>query len=263
MSVRRLDIAILMGLADVDPMPLDSIVRQQIAIPGGELLIVRQVIDRRRQAVASNAFGYAARQMQGVLQPRRERFERLGAAEVNVLPVRIGKHRVEPEVLERLASDGDVKIVHGNEVEGDHVSRVMNLRKTHFSPDAMPQLPVQDPSFQRAPDRIRDTWRPVVRIVLLLQPIQNRERLETRIALQERFNFRPEFRQRIHARAIGPRGSFGLARQPLRVPIFSDCLLTHVQPPCDAGHRIASVKSSKQLTRADIREHGKSLLGNG
>jgi len=261
--VRRLDIAILVGLADVDPVSFDTVVRQQVAIAAGEFPVVRQVIDRRRQAVAANPPGDSARQVKGVLQACRERFERFGTAEVDVFPVRVGEHRVEPEVVERLAADRHLEFVHANEVERDQVSRMMDLGKPHLLLDAVSELPVQDPPFQRAADRLRDTRRTVGRIVLLLQPIQNRVRLEPRIALQQRFDLRPELPQGILTRAIGPRGALHLARQLLRVTILSDRLLTHVQPPCDTGHRFALVEQQKQLTRANILEHGKSLRGSG
>lgn len=182
--VRRLDVAVLLRLADVDPMPVDAVVRQQIPVGDRELPPVRQVVDGRRQAVATNSTRHAAGQVQGVLQSGGERLERFRMAQMHVFPIRVGQHGMEHQVFEGPSLDRDAERVHVHEVEREHVARLMDLGKTHFLFDAVLQLPTQDPSLQRPPELIRDAWLLAGQIVLLLQPIQDRVRLQAVVVLE-------------------------------------------------------------------------------
>jgi len=47
-TVRRLDVSVLMGLANVDPMALEAIVIEQITVRSGEFPVVRKVVHGRR-----------------------------------------------------------------------------------------------------------------------------------------------------------------------------------------------------------------------
>jgi len=47
-TVRRLDVSVLVRLADVDPMALETVVFEQITIGSGEFSVVREVVHRRR-----------------------------------------------------------------------------------------------------------------------------------------------------------------------------------------------------------------------
>ena len=47
--------------------------------------------------------------MEGVLQARRERLEGLRMTDVNVLPVRVSKDRMEHHMIEGLAADGNLQ----------------------------------------------------------------------------------------------------------------------------------------------------------
>ena len=71
-AVGRFHVSVFMGLSHVDPMPFHTIVIQQGLILPGELLVAGEVIHRRREAVASHPPRHAARQVQGVLKPRRQ-----------------------------------------------------------------------------------------------------------------------------------------------------------------------------------------------
>jgi hypothetical protein len=99
-TMRRLHVAVLVRLADVDAMATHSVVFQQVVILRGELLVAREVVDRGGQTVAAHATRNSAGQMQGVLQTCREGLERFGMAEMNVLPVGVGQDRMKHQVLE-------------------------------------------------------------------------------------------------------------------------------------------------------------------
>lgn len=75
--------------------------------------------------------------MQGVLQSRRERLERLAVTEMHVLPVRVSEDRMKQHVIERLAAERHFQGIHDHEVEGDHVARMMPLRKLDVLLDTM------------------------------------------------------------------------------------------------------------------------------
>lgn len=60
MPVRRLRIAVLVGLPDIDPLAGHAVVRQQIPIARLKLSRRRQVVHRRRQAVGAMSPRYAA-----------------------------------------------------------------------------------------------------------------------------------------------------------------------------------------------------------
>jgi len=101
--------------------------------------------------------------------------------QVNVFPIRVGKDRVEHHVFERLVPDRDLQRIHHDEVKGDHVARMMHLRKRHFLLDTVLQLPLLHASFESATNRVSDailTFLTGGRVVLLLEPIENRVRFE-------------------------------------------------------------------------------------
>jgi hypothetical protein len=60
MSMRRLAVAVLVRLADIDPLAGQAIMVQQAAIASLKLTLGRQVVDRRTQTVAAMAPGHAA-----------------------------------------------------------------------------------------------------------------------------------------------------------------------------------------------------------
>lgn len=108
-AVRRLDVAVLVRLADVDAMALRAVVLQQSAVLRGELFVAGKIVDRGRQAVAADAARDATRPMQRVLQTRGKRLERFRMAKVDVLPVRVSEDRVEQQVVEGPAAHHDLQ----------------------------------------------------------------------------------------------------------------------------------------------------------
>jgi hypothetical protein len=226
-AVRRLDVTVFMRLADVDAMAPHTVMCQQVAVLAGELLVVGEVVDRGRQAVATNANRHTACMMQGILQTGGKCLERFRVAEVYVLPVRVGQDGMKQQVIEALAGERDAECVHDYEVERDHVARVMHLREGDLLFDAVFQLPSLHASLQRAADRIGHMRLARGRIVFLLEPIQDRIRLELPIVLQQDFDFRPEHFQWIGARTVAALGPFDLARQLVCLTILPYGLFAH------------------------------------
>jgi len=135
---------------------------------------------------------------------------------------------MEQFVVERFAADGDLQRIHDDEVEGDHVARMVNLREHHFLLDAMFEFPTLHPPFQCSSNRVRHARLAFRRVVLLFEPIQNRVRFESRIVLKSFFDFLPELLQRVRASAVCALGPLDLAWQQARIPILPDRLFTHV-----------------------------------
>ena len=127
MSMRRLTVAVLVRLANIDPLAGQAIMFQQTAIARLKLALGRQVVDRRTQAVAAMSARHAAQFPQGVLQTVGQRLERLRGAEAHGFPVGVGQHEVIHQMLEAFAEDGHRQRVHAGEVRGRQVARVMHL----------------------------------------------------------------------------------------------------------------------------------------
>ena len=53
MAMRRLDVAILMRLADIDALWIDLVVIHQVAVTLAKLAVLREVVDRRAEAVGA------------------------------------------------------------------------------------------------------------------------------------------------------------------------------------------------------------------
>ena len=239
MTMRRFDVAVLVRLADVDAVTAHAIVSQQPLVLGREFLVTGKVVHRRRKAVATNSPGHAARTVQGVLKTRRQRFERLRVTEVDVFPVGIGEDRVEQHVVVGTSPKGDPQSVQDDEVEGDHVSRMMHLRKVDFLLNPVLQFPLLNAPFQGSANRIGDphlAWLAGRRIVFLFQPVQQREGPEAGIVFQEFLDLRPERLEGIFPSSILPWRPLPLAGQYAGITILSNGSLAHLQPPCNIRH---------------------------
>jgi hypothetical protein len=230
-AMRRLHVAVLMRLANVDAMAFEAVMSEQLAVPRGEFFIVGEVVHRGRQAVTANAARHTACTMQGVLQAAREGLEGLRLTEVNVLPVRVSEDGVEQHVIESLPAEGDLQRVHDHEIKRDHVARVVHLRELDVLLDTVLQLPTLHQPFERATNRVRHLRRTFGRIVFLLEPIKKRIGLEPRIFLKQGFDFTPELRERIRTCTVGTFRAFDPTRQLVRITVLPDCLATHLQPP--------------------------------
>jgi hypothetical protein len=66
-TVRRLDISVLLRFANGDPMTFDTIVIQKITILCGKLSVTGEVLHRGRQAVTANTARNSTRVMKAIL----------------------------------------------------------------------------------------------------------------------------------------------------------------------------------------------------
>ena len=183
-----------MRLADIDAMTLDSIMIEQRLILCRELLVAGEVVDRRGKAVAADPPGHATGRVQGVLQPRGQRLERLRVAEVDVLPVGIREDSVEQLVVVRTSLNRDPQSIHVHEVESDHVARMMNLGEVDFLLHPVLQLPLLNSPLQRPSNRIGDPQFALATgrgIVFLLQPIEQGKGSQPGVPFQEFLDLRP------------------------------------------------------------------------
>lgn len=242
-AVGRLHIAVFMGLSHIDPMAFQTVVPEQRLIPFGELLVAGQVIDRRREAVASHPIGDPACQMQGILKPGGKGFIGFGMAKMNVFPIGVGEDRMEQEVLVSSASNRHAQCIQVDEIEGDHIPRMMHLGKLHLLQDAVIELPFLHPPFQRPPNAIRD--RPLAgfrAVVFLFEPIQESYRLQTGIGLQKGLDFRPVGFERIGPRAIRPFRLGLLAGECSLIPVFANGSFSHLEDFGNLSHGHILVK---------------------
>jgi len=129
--VRRLAVAVLMWLADIDPLARQSVVVQQPSITGLEFTFGRQVVDRRAQAVAAMSPRHSPEFPQGVLQTVGQCLERLRRADGHRLPVGVREHEVIRQMLEAFAEDGDAQGIHVGEIRGRQITGGMHLAKHH------------------------------------------------------------------------------------------------------------------------------------
>jgi hypothetical protein len=146
---------------------------------------------------------------------------------------------MEHHVFERLVPDRDLQRIHHDEVEGDHVARMMHLRKRDFLLDTMLQLPSLHTPFESATNRVSDAILAFLtdgRVVLLLEPIENRVRFQPWLFFEAFSDLSPELLERILACPVRTNRPFDLTRQPIRTTVLPNCLFTHPQPPCNTRH---------------------------
>lgn len=107
--VRRLGVAVLVGLSGIDPLASQTVVSQQIAVSGLEFPRRRVIVHRCGETVAAMPSRHATEFVQGVLQSIGECLERFGQTDAHRFPVRVGEDEVVDHVVEWLACDGDVE----------------------------------------------------------------------------------------------------------------------------------------------------------
>jgi hypothetical protein len=116
MPVGRFRIAVLVGLADVDPLPLHAVILQQILIPLTKLTLVRKVVYRRRETIAAMPPGNSPQFPEGVLQALTQRLEGFRRANRDRLPIGVGQREVVHQVGERLAGERHPQGIHVREI---------------------------------------------------------------------------------------------------------------------------------------------------
>ncbi len=203
MPMRRLDIAVLVGLPRLNLLPHQSVMRQQRLITPAELTPLRQIVDRRAQAIAAMPLGHAAQFRQRILQAFAQTLETLAVADRHRLPVRVRQHQVVHHVVERLAADGHVQLVHVREIRGSQATGMMHLAEVHFLAGPLGRSPVSDPSLESPHLPVGEASR-----MPLPQPLPQRLGLQLRFQRQLLGHHRPYF-----GKGVGPRPPItGLSR---------------------------------------------------
>ncbi len=180
-----LHIAVLVGLAGLNPLPQQPVMIQQpLAAPRELRLATRsrlqepgQVMHRRRQPIRSMLGRDSAQGPQGVLQALREALIALREADRAVLPVRVRQHEVVNHVVERLAGDRNAQLRQVGEVRLAESARLVHLGEEHLPRRSFQRPPGLDPALKRPQLPILEpTWMP---------PLQ---RLEQHLGLQPRID---------------------------------------------------------------------------
>jgi hypothetical protein len=179
-------------------------------------------------------------------------------AQMNVLPIGIREDRMKQQMLVRSAPDRHAEAIQVDEVERDHIARMMHLGKLDLVLDSVLELPFLNPPFQRPPEGIRD--RPVSCfgvVVFLLEPIQQRHRPEPVIALQKRLDLRPERFEWIDPGAIRSDRPLLLAGKRPLIPIFANGSFSHVEGLGNLRYGLSLMEQTKHLSRPGVTEHRK------
>jgi hypothetical protein len=255
--VRRFRVAVLVRPADVDPLPLQAIVLQELAIPLVEFSLLGQVVHRRRETVAAMPPGNAPQFPQGVLQALAEGLKRLRRAERDRFPIRVRQREVIRQVCERLAAERHSQRFHVGEVRGPQVARMMDLREHHLLPRPLGGPPETHLALKAAPLAVGE-----LPCGLALQPAKQRHRPQRGFLLKPLLDLRPDRDEGIAA-GSPPTRSHALRRQLLKLPIFTRRLLVHVRSPGRQGQLFSRGQQPKQLPHLTILDHRNLLFLKG
>lgn len=263
MPMSRLHVAVLVRLADIDAVTPDAIMIEQRLILCRELLVAGKVVDRRGKAVAADPPGHAAGRVQGILKTRRQGLERLRVAEVDVLPVGIREDGVEQLVVIRTSLNRDLQSIQIDEVESDHVARMMNLGEVDFLLHPVLQLPPLNSPLQRPSNRIGDRQFALAtgrRIVFLLQPIEQGKGSQPVVLFQEFLDLRPIRIEGVFPSPIAAWLPLLLAGEYATIAVLPDCSFAHLKPPCNLCHGTSAVKHREHPAGLLVLEHRKPPL---
>ena len=135
-------------------------------------------------------------------------------------------------VIERLPGNGDVQRVHVGEVGGREVAGVVDLAEHDGLPRPVSRTPLPHAAFEGAAMRIEELTR-----MLAAQPVEERLGEQPGLGLEPRLDHRPDRRERIEPRAIGPRRSRRLPRAGQRavIAVVSGGLVAHAGSPGRRG----------------------------
>jgi hypothetical protein len=191
-TVGGFHVAVLMRLADIDPLTLQPVVRQEVAIPVLELSVVGKIVHRRRETVAAVPPGDAPQLPERALQTLAEGLERLRRAQRDRFPIRVRQREVKRQVGKRLAADGHAQGIHVREVRRRQVSRVVDLGEHHRSVRSLRGSPTADLSLEGSPLAVRERS-----AILALKPAKQRDRPQRGFPPEPLFDQRPHLLKRI------------------------------------------------------------------
>ena len=185
-------VAVLMRLADIDPLTLQTVVLQEVPVPLMKLPFRGEIVHRRRETVTAVSPGDAPQLPKRVLQALAEGLERLRRAQRDRFPIRVRQRKVKRQVGKRLAADGHTQGIHVREVGCRQVSRVVDLGKHHRSVRSLRGPPTADLSLEGSPLAVGE-----LSPLLVLKPAKQRDRPQRRLPLEALFDQRPHLLKRI------------------------------------------------------------------
>jgi hypothetical protein len=185
-------VAVLMRLADIDPLTLQTVVLQEVPVPLMKLPFLGEIVHRRRETVAAVPPGDAPQLPKRVLQALAEGLERLRRAQRDRFPIRVRQRKVKRQVGKRLAADGHTQGIHVREVGRRQVSRVVDLGEHHRSVRSLRGSPTADLSLEGSPLAVGE-----LSALLVLKPAKQRDRPQRRLPLEALFDQRPHLLKRI------------------------------------------------------------------
>jgi len=220
--VPLLDVTILVGVVGLNLLSRQSVMGQQRLVTPGELLRVRQVVDRRAQPVSAMAPRHAPQLPQGVLQPRAEALEALRKADRRALPIGVGQHEVIHQVGERLTLDGHAQFRHVGEVAGAQSAGLMHLSEENLFGRPALRPPTLDVPLEGPHLAVGEAAR-----MAALQLLEDGLGLQARIDAQQGTDLGPDVREGVGPGAPGV-GHGQLAGELAAVQVFAGRLLVHV-----------------------------------
>jgi hypothetical protein len=249
--VALLGIAVLVGLARLDGLPLEPVVLQQPLVVPLEYRGLGARRHRRRQPVGAMDLRRPTQFPQGVLQALAQTLQALGEAERPRLPIRVGQHEVKNQVREGRAGDGHADVPAVGEVAGAQPARLMDLGEEHLLGRAVQRPPAFEATLQRPHLPMGKAAR-----VLPLQVLQQGLGLQAGVDRQHLFQLGPDVGERI---GLGPpvvRHAY-LAGQPSEPPVLACRLVVHTR----LGRRPAAGKplqvQTTEATNLVIGDHPK------
>jgi hypothetical protein len=213
--VALLAVAVLVGLARLDGLALQTVVPQQTLVTLRERRPFRPRRHRRRQTIRAMHLRHAAQFRQRVLQPFAQAFVALREADRPRLPVRVRQHEVVQQMLEHHAVDRHPQFRAVREVAGADPTGVMVLREEHLPGRAVQPTPLLDPSLQRPQLTVGEAARTTP-----LQLLEQGLGLQAGVAREHPGQLGPNRGERIGFGTPVPVHETHLAGQPAKLPVL-------------------------------------------
>jgi hypothetical protein len=222
--VALLGVAVLVGLAGLDRLPLQPVVLQQPLVMPLEHLGLGPRRHRRGEPVGAVDLRRPAHLPQRVLQPLAQALQALGKAERSRLPIRVGQHEVIHQVREGCAGDGHAEAAAVREVAGAQPARLMDLAEEDLLGRAVQGAPLLDPPLEGSQLAVGEAAG-----LLTLQVLQQGLGLQAGVDRQQRLELGPDVGEGVR---FGPPGVLHayLTRQPSQPPVLAGGLVVHAGP---------------------------------
>jgi len=227
--VALLGVAVLVALAGLDGLALQTIVSQQRLITLLERLRPFDTrLHGRCQPIGAMQLWYAAQFPQGVLQAFAEALQAFRETDRYRLPIGVRKHEMIEQVRERTAVDGHSQIRTVREIAGRQPTGVMHLGEENLLGGSALGAPDLDPALQGAQLTVREASGEAS-----LQVGKKGLGLQAGVALQLLFEFGPDLDEGVRACSPVPVHAHDLAGQLAEAAVLARRLGIHA----DSGGR--------------------------